>query len=149
MKEIITEFSVGCRGTLAVRDNGNTIISHIRPAGKMASVSPDAVADAIKELSQRYGDPDILVIFNPSEATLGTIPARCTPAMPLADNIASMSAGRLGGELLAVECTDDDGITVFVSRDKWGAPFVSIDFSLPADKSARLEDVSKVLAQWL
>ena len=42
-----------------------------------------------------------------------------------------------------------DGITVMVSRDKWNIPFVSIDFSLPADKSARLADVSKILAPWL
>ena len=33
--------------------------------------------------------------------------------------------------------------------DKVAKPFVSIDFSVPADKSARLADVSKILAPWL
>ena len=148
--KILSEFSFRCRGTLAVRDNGNTSISHIRPTDASAKVSPDAVADAIRELSQRYGDPDILVLFNPSDANVDVVPTRCTPVpMPLADSIADMAAGHLAGVLLDVECTDTDGITVFASRDKWNTPFVSIDFSVPADKSARLAEVSKILAPWL
>lgn len=150
MKKVIAEFSFGCRGTLAVRDNGNTIISRIRPTRASTKVSPDAVADAIRELSQKYNDPDILVLFHPFDATVDMSPTHNNPvSMPLADGLADMAAGHLGGELLGVECTDTDGITVFVSRDKWNIPFVSIDFSLPADKSARLADVSKILAPWL
>lgn len=148
--KILSEASFGCCGTLAVRDNGNTIISRIRPARASTKVSPDAVADAIRELSQKYNDPDILVLFHPSDATVDMVPTGCTPApMPLADSIADMAAGHLAGVLLDVECTDLDGITVVASRDKWNIPFVSIDFSLPADKSARLADVSKILAPWL
>lgn len=151
MKKVIAEFSFGCRGTLAVRDNGDTIISHIRPASDKAKASPESVATAISELSQRYGNPDILVLFSPADAVVDICPHHDNPVTgKLADTIADMAAGHLGGALLDVECSDDDdGITVFVSRDKWNTPFVSIDFSLPAEKSARLQDVSKVLAQWL
>jgi len=150
MKKVIAEFSFGCRGTLAVRDNGDTIISHIRPASDKAKVTPEAVATAISELSQRYGNPDILVIFNPADAVVDICPHHDNPVTgKLADTIADMAAGHLGGALLHIDCTDEDGITVFVSRDKWNTPFVSIDFSLPAEKSACLQDVSKVLAQWL
>ena len=150
MKKVIADFSFGCRGTLAVRDNGDTIISHIRPARASTKVSPDAVADAIRELSQKYNDPDILVLFHPFDATVDMIPTHNNPvSMPLADGLADMAAGHLGGALLHIDCTDEDGITIFVSRDKWNTPFVSIDFSLPAEKSACLQDVSKILAQWL
>ncbi len=123
------------------------------PMLKHRKIDPKKVAEVIRDLGSKYPSGLWCVKFPISDVEIDGDPATPLHAVnkTLADNIAQHAAGLLISKFLNMDdvSTDEDGVTVYEKRDRYGVVHVAIEFSIGSATSKCVDKVAEIITPWL